>query len=86
MNRPNVALGDIAKDTISGFQGVVVATTDWLNGCKRITIQPMELKDGKPIDSFTFDVEQIQVVEAGPKIVSRMTGGDRDDRSAISRN
>lgn len=31
-----VELGDIAKDEVSGFQGVVVAVTNWLNGCNRI--------------------------------------------------
>jgi hypothetical protein len=67
--RPTVNLGDMARDTISGFQGVVVAVTEWLNGCRRATIQPRELKDGKPIEAFTFDVEQVEVlgVKAAPE-------------------
>lgn len=64
---PDVTLGCKARDTISGFTGIVVAITHWLNGCVRITIQPQEMKDGKPIDGCTFDVEQITVVE--PKAV-----------------
>lgn len=59
----NIKLGCKARDTISGFSGVVVAITNWLNGCVRITIAPQELKDGKPIDSHTFDVEQVALVE-----------------------
>jgi hypothetical protein len=59
----NLSLGCVAKDKISGFTGVVVAITEWLNGCQRATIQPKELKDGKPIDAHTFDAEQVEVVE-----------------------
>jgi hypothetical protein len=63
-NRPaNLKLGCTAKDTISGFSGTVVAITEWLNGCQRVTIQPREMKDGKPIEPHTFDAEQIEVVE-----------------------
>jgi len=57
--RPNVNLGDIAEDIVTGFKGTVVAVTNWLNGCQRVTLQPNELKDGKPVESYTFDVEQI---------------------------
>jgi len=60
--RGEITLGDDAKDTITGLSGVVVAITDWLHGCQRITIQPRELKDGKPVDNCTFDVEQIEVL------------------------
>lgn len=63
VERPaNLVLGCKAKDRISGFTGVVVAITEWLNGCQRVTIQPEELKDGKPIENHTFDAEQIEVV------------------------
>ena len=73
--RPKIGLGDIARDTITGFEGVVVAITDWLNGCQRVSIQAAELKDGKPIDSVTFDAEQVCVVERAEKITPSETGG-----------
>lgn len=74
--RPDsLKLGCIAKDKITGFQGVVVATTDWLNGCLRVTIQPQEMKDGKPIESHTFDAEQIEVVEPTEVTVRKPHGG-----------
>ena len=62
--KKEITLGSKCRDTISGFTGIVVAITNWLNGCQRITIQPQELKDGKPIESHTFDVQQVEVVEA----------------------
>lgn len=76
VKRPEgLKLGDKARDKISGFTGVVVAMTEWLNGCLRITIQPQELKDGKPIENHTFDAEQIEIVEPIPPIVAKPHGG-----------
>lgn len=59
-----VLLGDVARDRISGFEGVVVAVTEWLNGCRRITIHPQRLYEGKAIDSETFDEQQVEVVKS----------------------
>jgi hypothetical protein len=68
MSTHQIELGDEAKDSITGFSGVVVAITTWLNGCRRIAIQPKKLdKDGKPRDNQTFDVEQVVLVKAAKK-------------------
>ncbi|QDV22877.1 hypothetical protein [Aureliella helgolandensis] len=68
-------LGDKAKDLISGFSGTIVAITEWLNGCRRITIQPSALHEGTPVASSTFDAEQVAKVEAGPALSPSRTGG-----------
>lgn len=57
--------GDKAKDVITGFTGIVVAKTDWLHGCERITLQPQELRDGKTIDDQTFDAGRIKIEKKG---------------------
>ena len=57
-----IELGDIARDRLTGFEGVVVASTEWLYGCRRLTIQPQTLKDGKPLDTATFDEPQVELV------------------------
>lgn len=73
-------LGDQAKDSISGFSGIVVAVTTWLNGCRRITIQPQALHEGKPIDSQTFDENQVVVTKAKAFAEgSHETGGPRPE-------
>jgi len=65
MTKVNVQLGDEARDTVSGFAGVCVARTEWLNGCWRMTLQPKALdKDGKPQESQTFDDFQLEVTRA----------------------
>lgn len=68
-------LGDKAKDEISGFQGTIVAITEWLNGCRRITIQPEQLFEGKPVEHHTFDAEQVSKVEERPPLSPSRTGG-----------
>lgn len=59
-----IKLGDIAKDKVTGFTGVVVAQTTWLNNCVRLTLQPTSLsKDGAPRPSETFDEYQVELVK-----------------------
>lgn len=73
--RADIKLGDKARDTISGFSGVVIAITEWLNGCRRITIAPTELKEGKRIDSDTFDAEQVELLQAAARKPATPSGG-----------
>lgn len=80
-----IKCGDEAKDMITGFSGVVVAVTTWLHGCRRITIQPRELKDGKRVESDTFDEMQVEVITPAPRKEPVKTGGDRDDSIALRR-
>ena len=57
-------LGDKAKDPITGFEGVVIARTQWLHGCARVTLQPQSLtNDGRPTEAHTFDELQLVLVE-----------------------
>ena len=75
-----IKLGDLAKDSISGFEGIVVADCLWLHGCRRLTIQPQKLHDGKPIDAQTFDELQLGLVKAkNHKPLSILTGGPRPE-------
>lgn len=61
----HVKLGDEVKDTITGLKGIAIGITVWLNGCVRIVIQPPEVKDGKPVDTYCCDVEQVEVTKPG---------------------
>ena len=66
MSAAQAQLGDRAKDAISGFEGIVVAVTNWLYGCRRITLAPEKLdKDGKIVETCTFDDDQIRVLQVG---------------------
>lgn len=76
-------LGDKVKDSYTGFTGTATARTEWLYGCARITIEPEELKDGKPIEPETFDEQRVEVVESRDPHQSSdavaITGGPQDD-------
>jgi len=56
-------LGDMGRDRTSGYTGVVVARTDWLNGCVRLGVQSKGLtKDEKPHDVQWFDINDVEPV------------------------
>lgn len=72
-----IRLGQKVKDSITGLEGIVIARTEWLHGCVRITIQPQEVKDGKPVDSYNFDEPQAIVLENTVRGPVAAAGGDR---------
>lgn len=86
----DIALGSKARDIVSGWEGIVTARYEYLNGCVRYEIGGKD-KDGKP-DQYVFDAQQIRViaepdVELVPRPVvvppparSERIGGPRDNR------
>ena len=69
-------LGSKVRDSVTGFEGIAVAETTWLNGCVRVTLQPTIDKDGKVPDSVTFDAPQLVIVEAEKVLTgNRESGG-----------
>lgn len=71
-------LGDTARDSISGFEGVVTSRHEYLNGCTRLGISPKTLKDGKPIDTCMFDDQQVELVEAANAPAAPPRGGPQE--------
>lgn len=63
--RGNAQLGDRVKDSVSGFTGIVIARTSYINGCVRILVQPPVDKDGKLPATEAFDEPQLYVTEVG---------------------
>lgn len=59
---PACEIGTEYRDPISGFQGVAVALTVWQFGCMRVALQPRVDKDGKYVDTQTFDDPQLVAV------------------------
>ncbi len=61
--REDLPLGRLAKDTLSGFTGVIECRAEWLNGCFRITLAPNRVgKDGEMLKGACFDAEQIALL------------------------
>ena len=71
-----VALGDKVKDTVSGYKGIVIGRSDFLNGCTRIGIQQVVGKDGSYQEPQWFDEPQLEVIKTKvTKQGPRDTGG-----------
>jgi len=70
-----IELGYVVKDSVSGFKGVAVAKTKYLNGCNRICVQPEVKKDGKLPEQGWFDEPQLIVEKKKVKKGSQKTGG-----------
>lgn len=69
-------LGDTAKDTLTGFSGIVVATNRNISGCDQVALQP-EMKDGNFQESRWFDIERVALVEGGTvAYTDRRSGAD----------
>jgi hypothetical protein len=78
-----VQLGDRVKDRVTGFQGIVVARSEYLHGCRRVGVQSEKLEEGKPTEAQWFDEPQVDVVkpavhagfEAKPAAAAPRRGG-----------
>ncbi len=85
MDKTIVEFGDQVTDPLTGFKGTVVAITQWMYGCRRITIQPKGLdKDGKTIEALAFDEPGLKVTKRAnvPAVVKERraaTGGPRPE-------
>ena len=71
-----VDLGDKVKDTVSGFTGIVISKTFYLQGCARICVHPRVDKNGKLPTIGSFDEPQVKVIKKGAvKPGGGITGG-----------
>jgi hypothetical protein len=75
--RPELALGDIARDAITGFEGVIIARAKWMNASDRLVLQPKTLKDdGQPRDNHGFDAPScVLVSKKDPPAPAEKRGG-----------
>lgn len=65
-----IRMGHAVKDAVSGFSGIVVSIHEFMNGCRRITVQPPVGADGKLPETATFDEPQLDVT--GDGLISRV--------------
>lgn len=68
-------LGEKCKDTISGYEGTVVARFEYLNGCVRYELQGRNEKPTDEPKSFIFDEDQLEKLKAPKKARGSRTGG-----------
>jgi len=61
-----IELGTKVKDSVSGFIGVVISATTYLNGCRWLCVQPPVKKNGEFLEPVYFDEAQLQPVTKRP--------------------
>lgn len=47
--------GDVVRDKVTGFVGVIVSRTDYISGCNRYFVQPRVGEDNKMIEGCYID-------------------------------
>jgi len=56
----SIKLGEIVRDSISGFEGVAVARAEYLNGCISYQVEPARLnEDGSIPKAEWFDEQRL---------------------------
>ena len=67
-----------ARDNITGYKGTIIARCEWNNGCVRLTLQAKGIKDGKPIEAYTADIQDVEIEEPKEDLPKKNpTGGPR---------
>lgn len=71
-----IQLGDVVKDTVTGFRGMAVARCVYLNGCIQFLVKAQKLdKDGKRIEGEWIDEGQLKLVKKGPRQTGKARPG-----------
>lgn len=89
-NPNNVGLGDEVEDLVSGFKGVVVCLSQWINGCVRVVVQPKVDEKGAMLEAQHFDAPTLKVLKRKKVDMpeeTRKTGGSKPafSRGAIAK-
>jgi len=72
-------LGKKGKDKVTGFEGILIARSQWVTGCDQYLLSPKAKKD-EVKDANWFDEGRIEIIGTGiapKKITSKKTGGPR---------
>ena len=77
MAKIKIQMGVMARDTITGFEGVCIARTEFLYGCVHVCLKPKSLdKNGLPKEAQWFDEPQVELMPKKKKIKgTSRTGG-----------
>ena len=68
-----IQLGDTVKCKYTGFKGVVVSMTEFINGCVQFGVAPKVGKDNKYNEELGIDEESLEIItKPKKKKVKRM--------------
>lgn len=65
MSKHKFELGNRIKDLVSGVEGITTGRIEYLNGCVQYNIIPAVDKDGKAVESYYHDQNQLVLIGEG---------------------
>ena len=86
-----VRLGQMGRDKITGYEGIVMAKSQYLTGCDMILLAPVTLdKEGKRKEGEWFDDVRVEpigtsVLELRKPTAAPVEKPGRDERNAPAR-
>lgn len=82
-------LGDRVEDRVSGLKGIITTRTEHLNGCRQYGVNPGVDKDGKMMEGWNIDEQQLKLIDKGLNITEpikkKVTGGAATKMSSSNR-
>lgn len=69
--------GKLAKDKVTGFEGIITAKVDYMYGCAQYCLTPRVSEGGKREEAEYFDEGRIEIIGEGvtPKSVKAEKNG-----------
>lgn len=69
-------LGQVVKEKVTGFTGVIMGRTDYITGCKQYGLLSQRLRKdtGKPVEWQWFDEERLVMVGKKISLVDSIGG------------
>ena len=71
-----IELGHKVRDKITGFEGIVIAKCEYINGCIQFEVKPIIWENNKVDQSQWIDIQQLEIsCDKIIKITKYKTGG-----------
>ena len=73
-----IKLGDTVKCLITGFEGIAVNKTEYINGCIQFGVAPKVGKDNTAPEAIEIDSQSLKIIKKGPnhkEPEEELTGG-----------
>jgi len=80
-----IKLGDKVKDKITGFIGIAVCRSEFLNGCVQWSIAPKVSKDNKILEEIGIDEQSLEVINPKRKLIKKQENGGPITRGRFQR-
>lgn len=73
MSRNRIKMGDTYRDEITGFEGIITARFEYMNGCVRYELEAADA-EGRP-KGYVFDEQRLVKATTGAKPKPTATAG-----------